>query len=130
MQCALDTSTRDVLTPTPIVPDLCVQQVACGGGPFTVLERLARAWLLCISGMHSLALTKDGQVWTWGEPWGDFSMSQERTPRCVRDTNDTIMVQHRSKSLFCYLLNLTDCMWRISQYGIESKRSRLYLGNQ
>lgn len=23
------------------------------------------------------------QVWTWGEPWGDFSMQVDRTPRRV-----------------------------------------------
>ena len=25
----------------------------------------------------------DAQVWTWGEPWGDFSMKVDRAPRPV-----------------------------------------------
>ena len=44
---------------------LQVRQVACGG-------------------MHSLALTEGGEVWTWGEPWGDFSLYLDRNPRQVR----------------------------------------------
>lgn len=38
---------------------------------------------MACGGMHSLALTEGGVVWTWGEPWGDFSMMVERTPRQV-----------------------------------------------
>eukprot|EP00197_Chlamydomonas_leiostraca_P014556 CAMPEP_0202864320 /NCGR_PEP_ID=MMETSP1391-20130828/4611_1 /ASSEMBLY_ACC=CAM_ASM_000867 /TAXON_ID=1034604 /ORGANISM="Chlamydomonas leiostraca, Strain SAG 11-49" /LENGTH=825 /DNA_ID=CAMNT_0049544055 /DNA_START=66 /DNA_END=2539 /DNA_ORIENTATION=+ len=61
LQCAVDPEKRDVVTPVPCLPQLRVRQVACGG-------------------MHSLALTETGEVWTWGEPWGDFSMRIERTP--------------------------------------------------
>lgn len=43
-------------------------------------------------GMHSLALTEDGDVWTWGEPWGDFSLSQEKTPRKVEGAADIAQV--------------------------------------
>lgn len=64
LQCGIDEGYRDVLLPTMCVPNLRVRQVACGG-------------------MHSLALTEDGQVWVWGEPWGDFSMVLERAPRPV-----------------------------------------------
>jgi len=42
-----------------------VKQVACGG-------------------MHSLVLTEGGEVWMWGEPWGDFSLYLDRHPRKVR----------------------------------------------
>jgi len=45
---------------------LQVKQVACGG-------------------MHSLILTESGEVWTWGEPWGDFSLYLNRDPRKVGD---------------------------------------------
>lgn len=33
--------------------------------------------------MHSLALTEDGAVWMWGEPWGDFALAVERNPTKV-----------------------------------------------
>ena len=41
-----------------------VRQVACGG-------------------MHSLALTEAGDVWMWGENWGDFAFKVDRQPRPV-----------------------------------------------
>lgn len=47
-----------------------VRQVACGG-------------------MHSLALTEEGTVWTWGEPWGEFHMVVDRSPRPVSDVTHT-----------------------------------------
>ena len=46
------------------VPRLRLKQVAAGG-------------------THSAALTEDGCVWTWGEPWGDFSVVMSRAPRPV-----------------------------------------------
>jgi hypothetical protein len=52
---------------------LQVRQVACGG-------------------MHSLALTEGGEVWTWGEPWGDFSLYLDRNPRQVRSLAQYISV--------------------------------------
>jgi len=33
--------------------------------------------------MHSCVLTREGEIWTWGEPWGDFSMEVDRNPRKV-----------------------------------------------
>lgn len=64
-QCGLEPgSLRDIPTPTKCLHQLKVRQVAAGG-------------------MHSLALTEDGQIWMWGEPWGDFSMTIDRTPRRV-----------------------------------------------
>ncbi len=39
--------------------------------------------MVACGGMHSLALTEAGDVWMWGEPWGDFSLKVERTPRPV-----------------------------------------------
>lgn len=41
---------RDVVHPTKCLSGLHVTQVAAGG-------------------MHSLALTENGQIWMWGEPW-------------------------------------------------------------
>ena len=31
-----------------------------------------------------MALTETGEVWTWGEPWGEFSLKVDRSPRPVR----------------------------------------------
>ncbi|KAK9838506.1 hypothetical protein WJX81_003780 [Elliptochloris bilobata] len=63
-QCGVHWGARDVVEPAPCVPSLRVVQVAAGG-------------------MHSCVLTTQGEVWTWGEPWGDFSMQVDRTPRKV-----------------------------------------------
>jgi hypothetical protein len=35
--------------------------------------------------MNSVVLCDSGEVWTWGEPWGDFmTMDVQRAPRKVR----------------------------------------------
>lgn len=64
MQSGQGAKERDVLIPTRCLSSLRVCQVAAGG-------------------MHSLALTEDGQLWTWGEPWGSFFMTIDRTPRRI-----------------------------------------------
>ena len=64
MQSGQGAKERDVLVPTMCLPALRVCSVSAGG-------------------MHSLALTEDGQLWTWGEPWGSFSMTIDRRPRRV-----------------------------------------------
>eukprot|EP00210_Caulerpa_lentillifera_P006549 g6254.t1 len=73
MQCSFDSSTRDILNPTHIVPQLTVKQVACGG-------------------MHSLVLTTSGEVWTWGEPCGEFALLHDKDPRCVKHTNEIVLI--------------------------------------
>ena len=40
--------------------------------------------MVACGGMHSMALTETGEVWTWGEPWGEFSLKVDRSPRPVR----------------------------------------------
>ncbi len=64
MQSGQAAKERDVLVPTMCLPALRVCQVSAGG-------------------MHSLALTEDGNLWTWGEPWGSFSMTIDRRPHRV-----------------------------------------------
>lgn len=34
-------------------------------------------------GMNSVVLTEGGEVWTWGEPWGEFALELQRAPRKV-----------------------------------------------
>ncbi|KAF6250550.1 hypothetical protein COO60DRAFT_1465227 [Scenedesmus sp. NREL 46B-D3] len=55
---------RDILVPRCCMPGLAVKQVACGG-------------------MNSVVLTEGGEVWTWGEPWGEFALELQRAPRKV-----------------------------------------------
>jgi alpha-tubulin suppressor-like RCC1 family protein len=59
---------RDLCVPKPTVPFLTVRMVACGG-------------------MHSVALTTSGEIWQWGEPWGDFSIDVNRSPRKLAAAN-------------------------------------------
>lgn len=75
-QCGLQgppSTSRDVLTPTPCLAGLRIKQVAAGG-------------------MHSLALTESGEIWMWGEPWGDFSMTIDRRPRRIDITGDFVRI--------------------------------------
>ncbi|KAI7841414.1 hypothetical protein COHA_004809 [Chlorella ohadii] len=62
---------KDVLRPVRCLNGINVKQVAAGG-------------------MHSLALTEDGQIWQWGEPWGDFSMTIDRTPHRIDAGGDFV----------------------------------------
>ena len=63
-QCGTDPETtgRDVASPSPCLPRLTFAQVSAGG-------------------MHSVGVTTDGDVWAWGERWGDFSVRVDRAPR-------------------------------------------------
>lgn len=72
-QCGSPTEERDIVQPTPCLPGLRVRQVSAGG-------------------MHSLALTEDGEVWMWGEPWGDFSMTINRSPRRIDATGGFVRI--------------------------------------
>jgi hypothetical protein len=59
-----DAGRRDALVPTRVLRSHRIIQVAAGG-------------------MHSLALTDGGAIFQWGEPWGDFSITLDRSPRRV-----------------------------------------------
>lgn len=52
---------RDIVIPQRCAPHLCVRQVAAGG-------------------THSVVLTVDGHVWTWGQPWPPGDIKQISTP--------------------------------------------------
>ncbi|KAL4428032.1 hypothetical protein ABPG75_002121 [Micractinium tetrahymenae] len=70
-QCVPGEGRRDIVTPVRCLPGVRVRQVAAGG-------------------MHSLALTAEGQLIMWGEPWGDFSMTINRAPRRIDTTGDFV----------------------------------------
>lgn len=52
---------RDIPTPQRCAPKLKVRQVAAGG-------------------THSVVLTQEGHVWTWGQPWPPGDIKQISTP--------------------------------------------------
>lgn len=52
---------RDIVIPQRCVPKLTVRQVAAGG-------------------THSVVLTREGHVWTWGQPWPPGDIKQISTP--------------------------------------------------
>eukprot|EP00262_Sarcandra_glabra_P007589 TRINITY_DN20487_c0_g1_i1.p1 TRINITY_DN20487_c0_g1~~TRINITY_DN20487_c0_g1_i1.p1 ORF type:complete len:397 (+),score=64.11 TRINITY_DN20487_c0_g1_i1:104-1294(+) len=52
---------RDIVIPQRCAPKLSVRQVAAGG-------------------THSVVLTNDGHVWTWGQPWPPGDIKQISTP--------------------------------------------------
>ncbi|XP_060191431.1 ultraviolet-B receptor UVR8-like [Lycium barbarum] len=52
---------RDIVIPKRCAPKLSVHQVAAGG-------------------THSVVLTREGQVWTWGQPWPPGDIKQISTP--------------------------------------------------
>ncbi|XP_047310934.1 ultraviolet-B receptor UVR8-like [Impatiens glandulifera] len=52
---------RDIVIPKRCVPKLTVRQVAAGG-------------------THSVVLTREGDVWTWGQPWPPGDIKQISTP--------------------------------------------------
>ncbi|XP_077236144.1 ultraviolet-B receptor UVR8-like [Tasmannia lanceolata] len=52
---------RDIVIPQRCAPKLSVRQVAAGG-------------------THSVVLTQDGHVWTWGQPWPPGDIKQISTP--------------------------------------------------
>ena len=56
---------RDISTPARALTNVRAVQVAAGG-------------------MHSVALSESGEVWQWGEPWGEFEMTVNREPRRLR----------------------------------------------
>mmetsp|Transcript_2873 Transcript_2873/g.7350 ORF Transcript_2873/g.7350 Transcript_2873/m.7350 type:complete len:538 (+) Transcript_2873:196-1809(+) len=61
-QCGVEASERDIVVPRPVLQGIKVKEVSCGG-------------------MHSIALTAEGEVLMWGERWGDFSLVVQRCPR-------------------------------------------------
>lgn len=51
-------------------------------------------WLMLLRCMCLAVFAACGylQVWTWGEPWGEFSMQLDRSPRAVPDATDVAKI--------------------------------------
>ena len=97
-QCAGESAVRDVLEPRECMPQLRVCQVDAGG-------------------MHSVALTENGQIWTWGEQWGDFSMTINRDPRRIDETGDFVRVSCGAFHNLALTMHGEVYTWGINDYG-------------
>lgn len=64
---------RDIVIPQRCAPHLCVRQVAAGG-------------------THSVVLTEDGHVWTWGQPWPPGDIKQISTPMRVQGLENVRLI--------------------------------------
>eukprot|EP00249_Psilotum_nudum_P006695 c19983_g1_i1 orf=743-1693(-) len=64
---------RDIVIPQRCAPHLCVRQVAAGG-------------------THSVVLTDDGCVWTWGQPWPPGDIKQISTPVRVHGLENVSLI--------------------------------------
>ncbi|KAL9265244.1 Ultraviolet-B receptor UVR8-like protein [Drosera capensis] len=64
---------RDIVIPQRCAPKLSVQQVAAGG-------------------THSVVLTREGQVWSWGQPWPPGDIKQISVPVRVQGLDKVRMI--------------------------------------
>ncbi|CAM6090961.1 unnamed protein product [Calypogeia fissa] len=64
---------RDIPVPQRCAPRLRVKQVAAGG-------------------THSVVLTQEGQVWSWGQPWPPGDIKQIATPVRVQGLKDVRLI--------------------------------------
>lgn len=106
-QCGVAQGKRDVPEPTPCLPDQKVVQVAAGG-------------------MHTCALTESGQVWTWGEPWGEFSMQLDRSPRAVPDATDVAKIACGAFHNLALTRSGHVVAWGINDFGQLGNGSTVY----
>ncbi|KAG1358739.1 putative Ultraviolet-B receptor UVR8 [Cocos nucifera] len=95
---------RDITTPRCCAPKLSVRQVAAGG-------------------THSVVLTQDGHVWTWGQPWppGDidiaFSSKQIWTPVRVQGLERVRLIAVGAFHNLALLEDGTLWAWGNNEYG-------------
>ncbi|KAL3132366.1 hypothetical protein ABBQ32_008942 [Trebouxia sp. C0010 RCD-2024] len=106
-QCGVAEGKRDVPQPSPCLPQHKVVQVAAGG-------------------MHTCALTDSGQVWTWGEPWGEFSMQLDRSPRAVPDATDVAKIACGAFHNLALTREGQVVAWGINDFGQLGNGSTVY----
>eukprot|EP01025_Chloroclados_australasicus_P016188 TRINITY_DN18019_c0_g1_i2.p1 TRINITY_DN18019_c0_g1~~TRINITY_DN18019_c0_g1_i2.p1 ORF type:complete len:499 (-),score=79.40 TRINITY_DN18019_c0_g1_i2:435-1931(-) len=99
-QCGLEVDKRDIVTPTLFrcFPEIKVRQIACGG-------------------MHSLALSMSGDVYQWGEPWGDFSLEVSRNIRKVAKLENIALVAAGAFHNLALDWEGEVFAWGINEYG-------------
>lgn len=69
-------------------PLWCVSSAV--GGPYTCLAAVVSCCCRQPADAVAAPTATQWQIWRWGEPWGDFSMTIDRTPRRIDTTGDFV----------------------------------------
>ncbi|KZV53871.1 hypothetical protein F511_00137 [Dorcoceras hygrometricum] len=89
---------RDIIIPQRCVPRLSVRQVAAGG-------------------THSVVLTHEGHVWTWGQPWPPGDIKQISTPVRVQGLDSVRLIAVGAFHNLALLDDGTLMAWGNNEYG-------------
>ncbi|KAI3451752.1 hypothetical protein Pfo_008417 [Paulownia fortunei] len=89
---------RDIVIPQRCVPKLSVHQVAAGG-------------------THSVVLTREGHVWTWGQPWPPGDIKQISTPVRVQGLDSVRVIAVGAFHNLALLDDGTVMAWGNNEYG-------------
>ncbi|XP_073037086.1 ultraviolet-B receptor UVR8-like isoform X2 [Primulina eburnea] len=89
---------RDIIIPQRCVPRLSVRQVAAGG-------------------THSVVLTREGHVWTWGQPWPPGDIKQISTPVRVQGLDSVRLIAVGAFHNLALLDDGTLMAWGNNEYG-------------
>ncbi|CAA0839604.1 Regulator of chromosome condensation (RCC1) family protein [Striga hermonthica] len=89
---------RDIVIPQRCVPKLSVRQVAAGG-------------------THSVVLTREGHVWTWGQPWPPGDIKQISTPVRVQGLDNVKVIAVGAFHNLALLDDGTVMAWGNNEYG-------------
>ncbi|KAK6150962.1 hypothetical protein DH2020_015894 [Rehmannia glutinosa] len=89
---------RDIVIPQRCVPKLSVRQVAAGG-------------------THSVVLTREGHVWTWGQPWPPGDIKQISTPVRVQGLDSVKVIAVGAFHNLALLNDGTVMAWGNNEYG-------------
>ncbi|KAL8044827.1 hypothetical protein ABFX02_08G071600 [Erythranthe guttata] len=89
---------RDIAIPQRCVPKLTVRQVAAGG-------------------THSVVLTREGHVWTWGQPWPPGDIKQISTPVRVQGLDRVKVIAVGAFHNLALLDDGTVMAWGSNEYG-------------
>lgn len=67
--------------------------------------------------MHSVALSEVGEIWQWGEPWGEFEMTVHREPRRLELREAVVRVACGSFHNLALTASGSVYSWGINDYG-------------
>ncbi|XP_010265209.1 PREDICTED: ultraviolet-B receptor UVR8-like isoform X2 [Nelumbo nucifera] len=89
---------RDIVIPQRCAPRLSVRQVAAGG-------------------THSVVLTREGHVWTWGQPWPPGDIKQISTPVRVQGLEKVRLIAVGAFHNLALVEEGTLWAWGNNEYG-------------
>ncbi|KAK3035227.1 hypothetical protein RJ639_033861 [Escallonia herrerae] len=89
---------RDIVNPQRCAPKLSVHQVAAGG-------------------THSVVLTREGHVWTWGQPWPPGDIKQISTPVRVQGLERVRLIAVGAFHNLALLEDGSLLAWGNNEYG-------------